>query len=332
MVIEKFIIHVLDKNSDVPVLNDFEGQINQDMEIFFTKAIKKVLKDDSLRKGLFKEYNDNLIKKCCEQIIYNKESFIDNSKEIASYLFDIMSVSSDINSCDLAICLYSTKNGTNIAILKLEYKKLYNHSINYIDDKFNIQMSPNEVAISAVVSHKQAAIIEVSGINDEYHLMLLDKDAEKEDKESKFVTDFLCADRVYDDKYKTKMFKNEVENWITNSLKEDIKQAENFRSLLNYELKEKNSIDVNEFIETHIEDDELKENLKERLEEKNVDKSFEIDKKWIEKKLKKRNVKTDNGFEIKGNLSDFENPMKYGISKNPDGSVNIVLKNVSFIS
>ena len=27
MIIHKFIVHVLDKNSDVPILNDFEGKI-----------------------------------------------------------------------------------------------------------------------------------------------------------------------------------------------------------------------------------------------------------------------------------------------------------------
>ena len=50
----------------------------------------------------------------------------------------------------------------------------------------------------------------------------------------------------------------------------------------------------------------------------------------MEKKLKKRNIKTDNGFEIKGNLTDFEDPMKYSIKKNEDGTIDIVIKNVNF--
>ena len=29
MIIHKFIVHVLDKNSDVPILNDFEGKIGK---------------------------------------------------------------------------------------------------------------------------------------------------------------------------------------------------------------------------------------------------------------------------------------------------------------
>ncbi len=57
-----------------------------------------------------------------------------------------------------------------------------------------------------------------------------------------------------------------------------------------------------------------KKNLIQSLEEE-----FNIDKKWIEKNLKKRNIKTDSGFDIKGNLEDFEDPMKYSVKQNPDG-------------
>ena len=43
-----------------------------------------------------------------------------------------------------------------------------------------------------------------------------------------------------------------------------------------------------------------------------------------------RSIKTDNGFDIKGNLVDFEDPMKYSVRQNEDGTVDIVIKNVSF--
>ena len=92
MIIHKFIVHVLDKNSDVPILNDFEGKINPEVDKFFQKIIKRVTKDDDLRKGVFKNYNDNVVRNCCEQIIYDENTFLENSKEIAAYLFDIMKI------------------------------------------------------------------------------------------------------------------------------------------------------------------------------------------------------------------------------------------------
>ena len=287
MIIHKFIVHVLDKNSDVPILNDFEGKINPEVDKFFQKIIKRVTKDDDLRKGVFKNYNDNVVRNCCEQIIYDENTFLENSKEIAAYLFDIMKINSELESCDLAICLYTVKDEKYVAILKLDYKKLYTHSIEFVDEKFNIQMVANEIGIPETGRQKQCALIGVSGMNDEYQLRLLDKDAEKAEIESKFITEFLNAERIDDDKYKTKIFKNTAENWITNALSEDIKQAEEVRSILNYTLKEKHEIDLNEFVESSIKNDELKESFKEHMEDKGLDESFNIDKKWVEKKLKK---------------------------------------------
>jgi len=329
MIIHKFIVHVLDKNSDVPILNDFEGKITQEVDGFFQKVIKRASKDDDLRKAVFKDYNDNIIKNCCEQIIYNEDTFLDNSKEIASYLFEIMKVNSELESCDLAICLYTNKDEKNVAILKLDYKKLYTHSILIDDnDKFDIQFKSNDIGIVESQKLKQCAFVGASGLNDEYHLKVLDKISEKEGIETKFTTQFLNIEKILDDKYMTKTFKNSADNWITNSIT-DVKAAESVRSVLNYTLKEKNDINVKEFADTYLKDDNKKESFIELMEEKLID-DFNIDKDWVNKKVKKRKIKTDNGFSIDANITDFEDPMKYSIRKNENGTFDIVVKNVCF--
>lgn len=331
MIIHKFIIHILDKNNDVPILNDFEGKINLEVDKFIQKSIKKVLNDDDLRKATFNNYNDNTIKNCVEQIIYDDKTFVENSKEIASFLFEIMKINEELTSCDLAICLYSDKDEKNVAILKLDYKKLYTHSIEFIDDKFNIQMITNQIGIQETSRIKQGAIIGISSINDEYHLRVIDKDSEKLENEGKFISEFLDIKKVDDDKYKTKLFKNTTEVWINNKLSSDMKMAEEVRSSLNYSLKEKESIDVDKFINDNIFDKDLKESFKEHIEDKGLSDEFIIDKKWVDKKLKKRTIKTDSGFEIKSDLSNFEDSMKYSIRKNDNGSFDIVIKNISFV-
>ncbi|MFR8870006.1 nucleoid-associated protein [Paraclostridium sordellii] len=330
MIIHKFIVHVLDKNSEVPILNDFEGKVSQEVDKFFQKIIKRVSKDDDLRKGIFKDYENNVVKNCCEQIIYDESTFLENSKEIAAYLFDVMKINAELESCDLAICLYTVKDEKYVGILKLDYKRLYTHSIEFIDDKFNIQMVPNEIGIPETQRQKQCAIVGLTGMNDEYHLRLLDKDAEKEELESKFINEFLNAEKIVDDKHKTKVFKNSAEIWITNALANDIKQAEDVRSVLNYTLKEKEEIDLEDFIEKSIDNNDLKESFKEHMEEKGIGSAFNIDKQWVEKKLKKRSIKTDTGFDIKADLNDFEDPMKYSVKQNSDGSIDITIKNVKF--
>ena len=300
------------------------------MDKFFQKIINRVSKDDDLRKAEFNDYNNNIVKNCCEQIIYDEDTFLQNSKEIAAYLFEIMKQSEEMDSCDLAICLYSVKDEKNVAIMRLEYKKLYTHSIEFVEDKFNIQIVSNEIGIPETGRPKQCALVGLSGINDEYHFKLLDKDAEKEQLETKFVTAFLNAKKIEDDKYKTKVFKTTAENWITNAISDDMKKAEDIRSMLNYTLKEKEEINVEEFVQNNIIDKDLKESFKEHMEDKGLTENFSVDKKWVEKKLKKRSIKTDNGFDIKANLSDFEDPMKYSVRKNENGTFDIVIKNISF--
>ncbi|MFH8015704.1 nucleoid-associated protein [Clostridioides difficile] len=263
MIIHKFIIHVLDKNSDTPILNDFEGRVSQDMDIFFQKKINKVLRDNDIRKAVFNDYSSNLIKKCCEQIIYDESSFLNNSKKIAAYLFDVMKLNATLESCDLAICLYTEKDEKKVAILKLDYNKSYTHSISFEDDKF-----------------------------------------------------------------KTKMFKGLVDAFIAN-LYSDMKQGEDVRNILLYMLREKQKLDINEFTDKAIKGD-LKDSFKDHVEEKGLDGSFNIDKKWVEKNLKNRHIKTDTGIEIKGKIDDFEDFMKYSVRQNQNGSIDIVIKNVSF--
>ena len=330
MIIHKSIVHVLDKNSDSPILNDYECRNSLEVDKFFQKIINRVSKDDDLRKAEFNDYNNNIVKNCCEQIIYDEDTFLQNSKEIAAYLFEIMKQSEEMDSCDLAICLYSVKDEKNVAIMRLEYKKLYTHSIEFVEDKFNIQIVSNEIGIPETGRPKQCALVGLSGINDEYHFKLLDKDAEKEQLETKFVTAFLNAKKIEDDKYKTKVFKTTAENWITNAISDDMKKAEDIRSRLNYALKEKEEINVEEFVQNNIIDKDLKESFKEHMEDKGLTENFSVDKKWVEKKLKKRSIKTDNGFDIKANLSDFEDPMKYSVRKNENGTFDIVIKNISF--
>lgn len=331
MIIHKHIIHVLDRNSDAPILNDYESKNNLEVDKFFEKALNRAIKDDDLRTAIFKDYNDNLIQKCCDQILYDDDTFVQNSQEIASYLFDILKINEDIESCDLAICLFSIKDEKYVGIIKLDYKKLYTHSIELLDEKFNIQMISNEIGIPETGRVKQAAIIGVNGINDEYHFKLLDKDHEKDPTKSRFIDEFLNAEKIIDDKYNTKNFKNVATNWITNALGNDIKKAEDVRSLLNYTLKETDEVDVEEFIETGIDDEDLKESFRDLLEERGVSSNFNVDKKWVEKKLKKRSIKTDNGFDIKGDLVDFEDPMKFSIKRHEEsGTFDLVIKNVSF--
>lgn len=136
MIIHKYITHILDRQADAPILNDFEGKITLQVDKFLQTTLKKVLKEDSLRKAKFLDYENNEIRKITDEIIYNEKTFIENSKEIAAYLFDLMKKTENIESCDLIVSLITIKDEKIIAIIKVDYKKIYNHTVEFEDDKF----------------------------------------------------------------------------------------------------------------------------------------------------------------------------------------------------
>lgn len=332
MIINKVVLHVLDKNSEFPVLNDMENPISPELDAFYQKIIRRILRDDDLRKAVFKDYQNNEMRVCCDHILYDEDSFIISSQGIAGFLYDAMKVNAELESCDLAVVLFTHQDQKGVAIIKLDYKKLFTHEIGYDDEnqKVSIKMVANDIAIQASQKIIHAAVVGVSGVNDEWHLRVLDKVAEKNETDSSFVTEFLKAEKVKDEKYLTKSFKNVTDNWITNAYGNNVKDAEGIRSMLNYVLKEDNSVDVDKFVEDCIEDDDRKESFKELMEDRNISGEFPIDKTWVEKKLKRRGIKTNTGFDIKGLLEDFEDPMKYSLKQNEDGTVDITIKNVEF--
>ena len=299
MIINKFIIHVLDKNSEFPILNDVENTITPETDAFYQKVIRRILRDDDLRKAKFDSYQDNEIRICADHILNEEPSFVVSSQGIARFLFDSMKINAELESCDLAVVLYTHKDQKGVAIIKLDYKKLYTHDIGYDDDKqaVSIKMVTNDI-----------------GIQDS----------------QKIVTDFIKAHKVKDEKFLTKSFRNTTENWITNAYGNNVKEAEGIRSILNHTLKEGNDVSISKFIKESISDPERQESYKELLEEKEINEDFPIDKTWVEKKLKRRSIKTNTGFDIKGLLEDFEDPMKYTITQNPDGTVDIRIKNIEF--
>lgn len=324
MIVSKHVTHVLDKNSKL-ILNDFEGKNNLCIDKFIQKHVKKILKHDLLRKAKFLEYENNIIRNCCDIITEDKDSFLSSSKEIASYYYELMTENGELESCDLLVASMLIRDKSYVAILKLDYKKMHNHKIDFEDEKFNIQIIENEIAIQNT-SVKQAAIVEINSL-ETHDLFVLDIEAEKiEDDNSIFVKKFLNVEKIEDEAYKTKKFIRATNIWINNGT--DCLEAEKIRKVRNDMIRERNVMDLEEFSENAL-DYEQKKSFKRFCETYRLE-NFTIDKTVVENKLKKRKIGTFSGFEITGRVEDFSDSMKFKIERNTDGSYDLIIKNVDF--
>lgn len=333
IILNKVIIHVLDKNLDKPLLADFDQEITEEIHELIEKHIVRSLKDDDNRIAKFK-LEKNKVRDCCSNMICDNSIFVEESKKIADHLFSIMKTRGNTSSCDLAVCLYTVDNVRYVALLKMDYRKSYTHDIEMVDEKFKILIKPNEIGLPKTGQKLQkCAFIKAYEVNNEFDLIVLDKQNKLDNNQEIaqfFVEDFLNCNLILDSKDKTKMFRNITEKWVRTQLRQDVEQATKVREVLSDSLKHEEEINIRNFVEEAMDgNDEMQRDFIDNLNNNGFEiTNFEVDKPWIEKKLKKKSIKTDTGFEIKGDRDSFGHNLKFKIKRNDDGTIDIVVKNV----
>lgn len=334
VMIKKAIVHVLDRNGDEPILTDYEQEIQEDIHEFLEKHIIKSLQDEENRKAKFRG-GISVVKNACHEVFEDEEKFVESSKSIAEQLFKAMKRNNNISSADLVVCLYAVGDKNHMGILKLDYKKSFIHNVEFIDDKLKISIIPQTISLPGLSQRLQkCAFIKEIDDEDEYDMIVLDKQVYGNDEDGDiaqfFIHDFLNCDILVDNRDKTKIFRRATEKWTRKNLKEDIEKAQEVRDEAVASLKNCAEIDVEKFSQNVFGNDtEMQQHFIQQLDQEGLQlESFDIDKTWVEKKMKKRVIKTDTGIEIKGEYEDIEDKMKFEIVRNGGGTVNIIIKNV----
>ena len=152
--INEAIIHVLDNNSDTPILNEYTLDLNEDMYNILFKLIKKGLNDEKLRYAVFNK-GANDVRSISQQYFNGHTNLLDISKGLAGELFQIMRSKGDVPSCDLITVSFTTEFGPVLGIFKMDYMKNYTHSIEMLDGKMSIDVVPQIACLTDKVQKIQ---------------------------------------------------------------------------------------------------------------------------------------------------------------------------------
>ena len=154
-----------------------------------------------------------------------------------------------------------------------------------------------------------------------YDLVILDK----ESSEESIFKEFLKAEIIRDDTYKTRVFIDIAQMYIDVGF-EKMDKKEAAIKTLECMLDTTSNMDINKFIDLSGIDGDIKETL----EKYDIYDSFNIDKKVVEKEFKVRTIKTDTGFVIKNKFNAFKDNSKYKIINNQDGTTDLLIKNIQY--
>ncbi|OPZ89534.1 MAG: nucleoid-associated protein NdpA [Firmicutes bacterium ADurb.Bin419] len=335
--IKRAVIHVLDKDSDEPLLNEFELDINEDIQFFLEKHISKSINDDDARKGKFKE-GMNVVREVCYRSTSDSDYFLEGSKDIARQLFKAIKTNNSISSTDLIICLYEDENVPAVAILKMDYTVSFIHDIEMVESKFKINIKKQDISLPGVNQRIQKCAFVLSpAVYNDHELIVLDNQIGKDADEPVaqfFLHTFLGAELILDGKTCTKILRRETENWVRSKAKEGEAYAEEVRGFVNSAIHEEDEIDIEAFSNKVFGSKvELRDDFVNNLKEKGLThEKFEVDHEWVEKKLSKIRLKTNDNIEIVIDYELFGDRDKFEILSNLDGTKTIVIKNVSSLN
>lgn len=330
IMLEKAILHVIDAHADEAILTEKELPINEEVEEFVRKHVLKSLNDDETFSCRFLSENVRVAKNV-QSVITDPESFVSVSQDLTQHMYDVIK-NSDIPAGDMLFVQYIADEQRCFGILKLDYQMSYMHNITFEDESLCIGLISQEVGLPNLGQRLKKCAFFTKAPEDRIEMIVLDKKQRIEDgNENYFVENFLEAVTVSDDTEKTRRFKATVEKWTQKNLKDEIEAADTVRAIVNETLLSDDKIAIDELASQMFENvPEIKESFKEAVADAGYREGsqFDIDKTWIEKKMKSKQIKTDTGVVIRGEFDFFNDSQKFIVKKNGDGTVDYVIKNV----
>ncbi|MCY6958932.1 nucleoid-associated protein [Clostridium brassicae] len=331
--VNEAIIHILDNNSDEAILNEYTLDLNEEIYAFLNKHVQKCLNDEELKYAIFNEER-NIVKDLSKEFLYGECDFLEVSKELARQLFLLMRSKGNIPSCDLIILSISTEYGPLLGILKMDYIKNYVHAVDFIDNKIGINIIPQYTGLPGSGQRLQKCTF-IKPISDEakFDLMVIDKQNKKDKEEygsNYFINNYLGCKVIDNERDMTKSFVQAAEKWTRTNLKENAEAQEVVRSTIKKKLREEEKIDVKSVAdEIFDEQPETKQSFVEFVKEQGGVENIEVDKQWVEKKLKRIRLKIDKDIDLYINEEAYSDNSRFEIIRNGDGTINMTIKHVS---
>lgn len=332
--INEAVIHILDNNSMEPILNEYKLEMEEDTYKFIYKHIEKCFNDEELKYAKFNEER-NIVKEVVQDYLNGENNdLITFSKELSRQLFSIMKGNVNIPSCDLIVASIITDQGPMIAILKMDYVKNFTHEIEFVDNKIGIGIVPQSAGLPGSSQKIQkAAFIKPIKEEDTYNLMVLDKQKKsKEDDEygaNYFINSFLGCTIVANERDMTKTFLKAAETWTRKNFVEDAVTAEKVRTTVKGKLKEEDIVNIDELSHELFKDEpKIKEEFCTFVKAQGLNDDVQVDKTWVEKKLKRVRLKIDKDIDLYINEEVYHDNNRFEIQRNGDGSINMIIKHV----
>jgi hypothetical protein len=316
------IIHVLDATMTMPVLSTKLLVLNDEIEAFITKHILKVFDSPASSKAYLKEGTQFMPDFA---LAPNQEDFYTMSCELAQKYFAYITEYGNIPSGDLLMTYFTLNERAFTAILKLNYKEAFTH---YVE-------TTAEGIMTKIIKHKgifpttgkqvdEAIIIDMNT----FEVVLLDQ------SKANYLPLLYNCETSMSIKETLQVIEDIASEIIEAHYDNTVEALSELKNNISESLTETQTIPIQKIIEkTFGKDKEVYEQCIDKLEEAGLDETtLEVSQSNLTRKFASHKLKTDMGIELKFPVPIFNNTDYIEFINNPDGTLSIMLKNISQIT
>lgn len=316
------IIHVLDLTMNMPLFSTNLLVLNDETESFITRHLMKIFESSSSSDAIFKE--EASLPKVLEMPL-DAEAFTRLSHEMAEVFYRYMTEYGTIPSGDLILTSFMMDGGNYLGIFKLNYKEEFTHFVEHneagvvariIKHKGIFPSASKQVDEGVIINTDNLEVILLDGTKSKYLSLLFDLEPALSVKET-----IKAIEKVA-----TKVIEEHYDNPVSalTELKNNISES----------IARTQTIPVQEIMEqTFGSDEEVFESCTMQMEEYGIKEAkIEVADSKISNKFASQKLKTDTGIELKFPTHLFKDPDFIEVVNNPNGTLSIVLKNISQIT
>jgi len=327
LVIKNAILHILCNDGRPSVFSDAELDIDSEIcEAFILKHVKKLINNPAVRTANFKA--ESPIYSLLREYQEGRKYFKDTTLELAARMDEIMNRYKDILPCDMLIARVGHKSGEYLAILKLTYQEVYSHKTTGTD----IQLKTCNALPFNTGKVEYAALVGLNGAS--MPISVVEKPAAIDGNQVLYFSElFLECETTPSKKEQAKLIDEVTVEFVEEHFESDPKVSAKIKTALLEEVyAEEGFVSMDNVAAAAFEDqEEIKTQYVSIMRDAGIKEELPLGEKVVKAQFATHKIKAENGVEIKfpAQLAAEEDEIE--ITKNPDGTVTVVFKNLRVV-
>jgi len=327
IVIKNAILHILCNDGRPSVFSDVELDIDSEVcEAFILKHVKKLINNPAVRTANFKA--DSPFYTMLGDYQEGRRYFKDISLELAKKMDEIMNRYKDIPPCDMLVARVGHKSGDYLAILKLTYQEVYAHKTSGTD----IQLKTCNALPFNTGKVEYAALISLNGSS--MPISVTEKSATIDGNQVLYFSElFLECETSPSKKEQAKLIDEVTVEFVEEYFDNDPNVSAKIKSALMDEVyAEEGFVSMdNVAASAFAGEDDMKVKYVSTMRDAGIQEDLPLGERVVKAQFAMHKMKAENGVEIKfpAQLAAEEDEVE--ITKNSDGTITVVFKNLRVV-